>query len=44
MSFGSRLIRQAVHYDLGGEIEKDFRPGGLHCVVRVPNARWAVRT
>ena len=41
-SFGSRLIRQAVQYDLGGEVTKDFRPGGLFCVLRVPLAKAAV--
>jgi PAS domain S-box-containing protein len=41
-SFGSRLIRQAVQYDLGGEVTKDFRPGGLFCTLRVPLAKAAV--
>ena len=40
--FGSRLIRQAVRYDLGGEVTNDFRPDGLHCVMRVPSARTVV--
>jgi two-component sensor histidine kinase len=40
--FGSRLIRQAVQYDLGGEITRDFRPGGLLCILRTPAARTIV--
>jgi two-component sensor histidine kinase len=35
-SFGTRMIRQAVEYDLHGRVERDYRPGGLHCVLTVP--------
>jgi PAS domain S-box-containing protein len=38
-SFGSRLVAQAVEYDLDGELTRDFRPGGLHCVMTLPADR-----
>lgn len=40
--FGTRLIRQAVEYDLDGEVARDFRTEGLRCVVTVPAYRALV--
>ena len=34
--FGSRLIRQAVAYELGGETRLDYRPEGLRCMLLIP--------
>jgi two-component sensor histidine kinase len=34
--FGSRLIRQAVHYDLGGHVADEYGASGSRCVVRTP--------
>lgn len=39
LGFGIRLIRQAVEYDLDGEVTRDFRADGLRCVVTVPAYR-----
>ena len=35
-SFGTRMIKQAVEYDLHGHVERDYRPDGLHCILTVP--------
>jgi PAS domain S-box-containing protein len=36
--FGTRLVNQAIGYDLGGGVERDYRPAGMLCVMRVPVA------
>jgi two-component sensor histidine kinase len=34
--FGSKLIRQAVAYELDGEAQLEYRPEGLRCTLVVP--------
>jgi len=36
--FGTRLIERACTYELEGEVELDYAPGGLHCEVIFPVA------
>ncbi|MBC7950308.1 MAG: PAS domain-containing protein [Rhodospirillaceae bacterium] len=36
--FGTRLIDQTIEYELGGEVTREYRPVGLHCVLTVPAA------
>lgn len=36
--FGTRMVDQAIEYELGGEVERVFRPDGLHCSLSVPAA------
>jgi two-component system CheB/CheR fusion protein len=37
--FGTRLINQAIEYDLDGEVARDYQAAGLQCVIRVPVAK-----
>ncbi|WP_264666903.1 ATP-binding protein [Azospirillum fermentarium] len=37
--FGTRLIAQAVDYDLDGTVTREFPPAGLRCTVTVPAYR-----
>jgi len=39
--FGSSLIRQQLAYELGGEVSVDYRPDGLHAIMRIPLIRPA---
>jgi two-component sensor histidine kinase len=34
--FGTRLMRQLVEFELGGELQRQFRPEGLSCRVTFP--------
>lgn len=34
--FGSRMIDQAIGYELGGEVLRDFRRDGFYCLLTVP--------
>ena len=34
--FGTRLIERACTYELEGEVELDYAPGGLRCEVVFP--------
>jgi two-component sensor histidine kinase len=36
--FGSRMIDQTIEYELGGEVAREYRPVGLHCVLTIPTA------
>lgn len=41
--FGTKLIHQAVKYDLGGTVDYDYRPSGLRCRLSVPSRSALVR-
>ncbi|MBU8539162.1 HWE histidine kinase domain-containing protein [Falsiroseomonas tokyonensis] len=41
--FGSRMIAATVTGQLGGTMELDWRPGGLHCRLRIGAGRVALR-
>lgn len=34
--FGSRLIAQAIAYELGGETRLEYPPDGVHCILTIP--------
>jgi len=34
--FGTRMVDQAIEYELGGEVVRDYRPSGFHCLLTVP--------
>ncbi|MBA3447144.1 MAG: PAS domain-containing protein [Pseudaminobacter sp.] len=34
--FGSRVIKQGLEHELGGEVDLDFRPDGLVCTIAFP--------
>jgi two-component sensor histidine kinase len=36
--FGSRIIELALASELDGQVELDYRPGGLVCTLRAPLA------
>ncbi|MFW6107044.1 MAG: hypothetical protein ACOC8H_02695, partial [bacterium] len=36
--FGSLLIRSSISHDLGGAVDMQFEPNGLHCTIAVPLA------
>lgn len=36
LGFGSLLIQSSVSHDLGGTVEKQFKPQGLHCTITFP--------
>jgi PAS domain S-box-containing protein len=36
MGFGSRLVKQAITHELGGEVEVDFTVNGVHCSIAIP--------
>jgi two-component system CheB/CheR fusion protein len=38
--FGSRLITQAVAYDVAGKASQTWRPEGLFYVLTIPSERW----
>jgi PAS domain S-box-containing protein len=35
-SFGTKLINQAIEYDLHGEVERNYRPDGICCRLSMP--------
>ncbi|MDX8481699.1 CheR family methyltransferase [Mesorhizobium sp. VK24D] len=35
-SFGTTFIQQSLEYELGGNVDLSFRPGGLECVLQIP--------
>jgi two-component sensor histidine kinase len=36
--FGTRMVDQAIEYELGGAVSRDYRPTGLHCHLAIPLA------
>jgi two-component sensor histidine kinase len=39
--FGTRLINNVVHHELGGRVEVSLPPTGARCEIEVPLARVA---
>jgi PAS domain S-box-containing protein len=37
LGFGTKIIRDSIRHQVGGEVELDWRPTGLSCRVRIPD-------
>jgi two-component sensor histidine kinase len=42
-SYGTRIIRELLPFELGGEVELSFAPAGTKCRLEIPG-EWAVKT
>lgn len=35
--FGTKIMNASIRHQIGGDVEHDWRPSGLHCTLRIPS-------